>query len=191
MGWLWGPLVTIGLGWVIKFFHKVTHTPPKPLEVVIAPNRARVDSDQSSEIFPGAIDASLRFLHLGLRILTNLGTLDALGIPPSLQGAVWSWPQAFRSLREVGVSTNQLAEEVLMIRTLGSSELADAAYDAARRLTDLLKSSQPTRDKRREFVPADALKDAVDSLTIFRQIVRSELEVSRNGRLDGSHTELT
>jgi hypothetical protein len=179
LGWLWGVLAAISFRWIGKMFRKVTHRPPTPLPVEIVSVRglSEVESDEVRAL-PEATDASISFLRAGMRLLTHLGIVDALGIPPSVQGALWSWPQVFRSLRILVESSSQLAEEVLIIRAVGSTQLADAAFDAAQHLAQLMKQSQPTRWQPRHFVPNEKLEEAVAALAAFRRLMRSELERS-------------
>jgi hypothetical protein len=82
---------------------------------------------------------------------------------------------------------NQIAAEALVIRTLGSTELADSALEAAERLSELLQVSNPTRQLPREFVPQEPLASAMSALVDFRIKVRdsfddSELVADRSRR---------
>ena len=177
LGWLWGALAAIGFGWIGKLVRKVTHQPPAPIPVEIVSVRLQSEIEHEEiTTLPDAKDSSLEFLRAGMRVLTHLGILDSLGVPPSVVGAVWTWPQVFRSQRILLESANQLAEEVLIIRALGSTQLADAAFHTAQQLAQLMKQSQPTRGRPRQFVPTQQLENAVASLAAFRKLVRSELE---------------
>lgn len=129
-----------------------------------------------SDNLPGTLDACIRMLHASISVLTHLGTLNRLGVPPSPLGAMWSWPQAWRSFRAVVEAANEVAAEVLIVRTLGSTELADSAYDAAKMISELMQSSTATRKRPRDFVPQDKLEQTVDALVQFRTMVRDTFE---------------
>jgi hypothetical protein len=178
LGWLWGALALFGLERLGKLIRKITKQPPVPLEVLVVQESKNENREVHSGAadFSGAMNASLQFLRSGIGVLTHLGTLDRIGIPPPVQGAFWSWPQALRSLHSLVESANQLAEETLIIRTLGSTELADAAYDAAERISQLMQHSQATPAQRTRFVPIEQLEQAVASMVAFRSVLRSEIE---------------
>jgi hypothetical protein len=191
MGWLWGALAGAILTWAGNLIGRVFGSPPAPDISVAVEVKAAGDSEQHSNMLPGAEEASLRLLRAELNVLSNLGIVSRLGVPPSVQGGAWTWPQVFRSLRAVVDSANVVAEEVLIIRTLGPTILADAALEAAQHLANLLQNSNPTNTQRRDFVPQVLLEETVASLVTFRKLVRSELESPdpqlNSGTEDGLH----
>lgn len=176
MSWLWGALVTVVLTWAGNLIGKIFGSPSTADITVAVEVKASGESEQQLNMLPGATDASLRLLRAEPNVLSNLGVINRLGVPPSVQGGAWTWPQVFRSLRAVVESANVVAEEVLIIRTLGSTALADAAFDTASRLANLLQNSNPTNHQRRDFVPQPLLEQTVASLVMFRKLVRAELE---------------
>ena len=142
-----------GLDWAAKLIRKILRAPERPLEVTIVPSTGTPNLRRQAPLCQERRKRACSSFERRFAPLTHLGILDAMGIPPSIQGAVWSWPQAFRSLRVLVESSNQLAEEALVIRTLGSNELADAAVEAAQAISSLMQASQPSRSNQRKFVP--------------------------------------
>lgn len=70
---------------------------------------------------PDALAAYLEFQRAATTVLGRMQLILALGTPPPLPGALWTWPIAIRALRSTFDDSNALAITVGRVQVLGSS----------------------------------------------------------------------
>ncbi|MDQ6946021.1 MAG: hypothetical protein M3256_07045 [Actinomycetota bacterium] len=100
-----------------------------------------VRADQKEErSHPLATATYLDFQDAAVRMVSHIQLLAALGVPPSLHGALWSWPQAVRSHRAIIAEGQELTVQFGRLRMLGSSDVADAAFEVALAIGEALRS---------------------------------------------------
>jgi hypothetical protein len=85
-----------------------------------------------------------RFQTAGLSVFLNLQLLAALGTPPRITGALWTWPTAMRAGRQVLDSFNECLAALYDIALVGDHAVLDAAISVGEVLGQMA-SSFPAR----------------------------------------------
>ena len=129
--------------------------------------------------FPGAIEAYLDFLTAAMKMAGHLEAIGSLGIPPPFRGAAWSWPLAFRALRGIQESSNEVPATFVRVKTLGSARMTEVAYSAAMAIARAMKEL-PTTHPQAADPQAHRFGESIEqvrrSLVDFETLVRSGLE---------------
>lgn len=91
---------------------------------------------------PGSADAAahsiyLAYLGAATRVLADIDVLRAMWPRPSVVGALWTWPQYSRSLKDAMNDTKELAVVFAHLSVLGSDPVSEQAFDLAMTIADL------------------------------------------------------
>lgn len=93
---------------------------------------------------PGTWDvrrgAYLRFQETALGATQALQLLASLGTPPSLVGAVWTWPAALRASRHMMDAFNAALAALFEVRLVGGKDAQDSAVAVAETLVRVTHS---------------------------------------------------
>ncbi len=103
---------------------------------------------------PKAEDVCLEFGERCLRLTFDLELLVRLGTPPSPVGAVWTWPQAFRSLRSTTEGGQDIVVCLSRLAVVGPSALVAEAFVVANAVGELLLSAPLGRSRSKTRQPA-------------------------------------
>lgn len=109
---------------------------------------------------PEVRSAASDFLGANLRLLATVQSIQRMGLPPSVVGALWSWPYVVSATRSVPDLGNEAMIKLGQLTMLSDSEILNsAAVDAAIAVGDALrrfpnKSRRPEEDDVRTFIQA-------------------------------------
>ncbi len=106
--------------------------------------RRKIGDDPAPGDWQARSSAYRHFQTAGLSVFLNLQLLAALGTPPPITGAFWTWPRAMRAGRQVLDSFNECLAAVYDIALVGDHAVLDAAISVGEDLGQMA-SSFPAR----------------------------------------------
>jgi hypothetical protein len=124
---------------------------------------------------PGAEKAYVAFITAATSLIYRFGLLADLGVPPRLQGGLWTFPAVMRSHRVLVDQNEALLVAFGQIAALGSTDALEAAGALAGAIAEVGKNWPSQRWPNRHQPLMDALHAAGERLGDFTRAVRKEL----------------
>lgn len=139
--------------------------------------RRNPGDDPAPGDWPARSSAYRGFQIATLSVFLNLQFLAAVGTPPRLTGAVWTWPSAMRAGRQVVDSLNESLAALYDIALIGDHAVLDAAISVGEVLGQMASSFPARRGGGplpAEF--AQLVEDAGERLLDFTAAARADLQ---------------
>jgi hypothetical protein len=107
--------------------------------------------------------------------MMSLHLLAALGTPPKLAGALWTWPAAMRSMSRFVGAMNELTSALLEIALVGNDTVLDLAIAVAESLSDAASNFPARRGGGSSEAFADSMSLAADRIMEVIAAARADL----------------
>lgn len=138
--------------------------------------RQRSDTDRAVGDSSTRTCVYLEFQSALTQLLLDLHLLAGIGIPPSISGALWSWPIAFRAQRDVRDGMRSALGSLTAISLLASASVHDAGFRASELAAEAAEAFPDAKSSHERFEAS--VDRAQEALRDFIEAARAELLAS-------------